>query len=115
MPKKRIKSDVAKKAWKKLRLYVKFWSFPKLFYQREYRKITLLREIIVRFETAHWKSSIDTIQKLGLKLAPKSLRAIWYDSSNFNIVYDESILDSYLLPQEASSEEVFIEATQDRA
>lgn len=114
-PKAKIKSDVAKKAWRKLRMFVKFWSFPKLFYKREYRKITLLREIILRFETAHWKESIDKIQKLGLVLAPKSLRAIWYDSSNFNLVFDESILDSYLLPSEASSEQVFIDATQDRA
>jgi hypothetical protein len=74
-----------------------------------------LREIIIRFETAHWQNAIDSIQGLGLSLAPKSLRAIWYDSSNFNLVYDESILDSYLLPQEASSEEIFISATQDRA
>ena len=44
-------SDVAKKAWIKLRKYVKFWSFPKYFYQRQYRIITQLRQLIIDFQT----------------------------------------------------------------
>lgn len=109
------KSDAAKRAWRKLRLLVKFWSFPRLYYTREYNKMARLRKIILDFEQENWLVCSQQIEDSGLVLAPKSLRAIWYDSNNFNIVYDSSILDSYQLQGEASSEQIFIESTQDRA
>ena len=48
------KSDAAKRAWKKIRLLVKFWSFPKWFYTREFQKVTKLRTIILDFQGEHW-------------------------------------------------------------
>ena len=70
------KSEAAKRAWRKLRLLVKFWSFPRWYYTREYQKVTKLRKIILDFEQEHWLVCSQQIEDLGLVLAPKSLRAI---------------------------------------
>ena len=37
---KKKAKQVAKSAWRKLKLYVKCWKVPYMFYTREYRKIT---------------------------------------------------------------------------
>ena len=105
----------SKDLWRKLRIFVKFWGFPRWWYKREYRIITNLRQIIARYETEHWKPVMEDFRKRGLSLAPQSLKSIWYDTSNFNIIFNKQILDSYLLDQEASDEAVFVEGTQDRS
>jgi hypothetical protein len=71
--------------------------------------------VIVDFEQANLEKVIGMIRDKGVDLAPKSLNSVWFDSDNYNIVYDESILDTYLLQTEASSEQIFIDSTQSRA
>lgn len=104
-----------KELWAKVRRLYRFLQFPLWWYRREYRILTDLRDIILKFQMDNYDEVIEILRTRGMKLAFKSLNSIWYDTLDYNIVFDESILDSYLLGSEASNEDFFVENTQDRA
>lgn len=101
--------------WKKVRLISKYLWFPKWWFKREYRKIVRVKELSLLHQQKNWEEVTQHLIKITPQLLAKvSLNSAWYDTTNFNICFDQALLENYFLDQDATTEEIFLEFTKDR-